>query len=304
MKRGRGLFVAAAMAAVAATAALPGGPSTPKLPPVFLNHVYRVLDAATFEAADHSEFLRSELAQFERRTTKSGDDSWTGLYFYGQSTYFELLEADPARFRPVGQAGIALGVEEPGASAAVRTALEGLGAGPAVSIPRPRESGGRMVPWFLMTGFEPKDPALVTFVIEYDPAFLAQWNREILRGLTGISRRAVLERYRAKAARAVPARDPLLRDVTGVTLALSPELARRLGAELGALGYRRDEKGPRTDWIGPDARISVVPSTGKSGGLAAIEMSLVRRPAKRRTISLGPRARVEIRQDGTATFTF
>ncbi len=296
--------MAAALAAVAATAALPGGPSAPKLPPVFLNHVYRVLDAATFGAADHSEFLRSELAQFERRTTKSGDDSWTGLYFYGQNTYFELLEADPARLLSAGQAGIALGVEEPGASAAVRTALGGLGAGPAVSTPRPRESGGRMVPWFLMTGFEPEDSELVTFVMEYDAAFLAQWNPEILPGLSGISRRAVLERYRAKAARAVPARDPLLRDVTGVTLALSPELARRLGVELAALGYRRDEEGPRTDWVGPDARITVVPSTAKSQGLAAIEMSLLRRPAERRTISLGPRARLEIRPEGTATLTF
>ena len=48
----------------------------------------------TFRAADASEYLRTEFAPFERRTTKSGSDSWTGLYFYGESTYFEFLAAE------------------------------------------------------------------------------------------------------------------------------------------------------------------------------------------------------------------
>ena len=101
------------------------------MPPVYLNHVYRVLDTETFRAADASEYLRTEFAPFERRTTKSGDDSWTGLYFYGESTYFEFLAADPKRDRPVGQSGVAFGIEEAGGSAAVRKALDG-------ARPRPR----------------------------------------------------------------------------------------------------------------------------------------------------------------------
>jgi hypothetical protein len=99
------------------------------MPPVYLNHIYRVLDKETFRAAEASEYLRTQFAPFESRTTKSGDDTWTGLYYYGESTYFEFLAADPARDRPLGQSAVAFGVEEPGSSATVRKALDGLGLG-------------------------------------------------------------------------------------------------------------------------------------------------------------------------------
>ena len=45
-------------------------PSPARLPPVYLNHVYRALDRETFEAAEHSDYLRTEFAQFEKRSTK------------------------------------------------------------------------------------------------------------------------------------------------------------------------------------------------------------------------------------------
>lgn len=274
------------------------------MPPVALNHVYRVLDKDTFDAADHSEYLRAEFAQFERRTTKSGDDSWTGLYFYGESTYFEFLAADPARQRPVGQSGVAFGVEEPGASAAVRKALETLGAGKVRSLERPRETAGRMVPWFRMTGFEPTDPILVSWVMEYSPKFLAEWHPELRPGLSGISRRAVLERYQAKAALTVPVKDPLLKDVTAVRLALSPAQGQAFGRELSVLGFRGEAKGPGLAWSGPGVRIDVVPAAERELGIVALEMSLTRKPAEPKSIEFARGARLQIRTDGTASFTF
>jgi len=297
----RGALVAVSGAAFCLVAL--AAPAPVRLPPVYLNHVYRVLDRETFEAAEHSGYLRTEFAQFERRSTKSGTDSWSGLYFYGEHTYFEFLQADPGRDRPVGACGIGLGIEEPGASAAVHSALETAGQGSVTTMVRPRETPGGPVPWFRMTGLEPKDPGLVTFVMEYDPEFLKQWNPDILPSLSGISRSAVLERYRAKAAREAPAPGALLQDITGVTLALTPDQANLLAAELSALGYRNEKVAGRNDWVGPDVRFSVVPASEGASGITALEMSLNRRRLDPKVVALG-RARLEVRPSGTATLTF
>jgi len=304
VSRGRSSFVVLIAVSAAGLAGAGAAPET-VMPPVDLNHVYRVLDKDTFSAVDHSEFLRAEFAQFERRTTKSGDDSWTGLYFYGESTYFEFLAADPAHRRPVGQSGVALGVEEHGASAAVRKALETLDAGKVRSVERPREAAGKTVPWFLMTGFEPDDPVLVSWVMEYSPKFLKEWHPELRPGLSGISRRTVLERYQAKAALSSPVKDPLLKDVTGLRLALPAERARAFGRELAALGFQGEPKDGGMSWTGPSVRIDVVrPAANGPQGIVLLEMSLTRKLTEKKTIELGQGARLELRTDGTGALAF
>ncbi len=303
MRRASALLVAV-VAAAAVGAVASAERSADRLPPVFLNHVYRVLDRETFEAVERSEYLRTEFAQFEKRSTKSGSDSWSGLYFYGEHTYFEFLEADAARDRPVGACGIGLGIEEVGGSAAVRAALEDLGRGTVMERQRPRESEGRTVPWFRMTGLEPKDPGLVAFVMEYEPGFLKLWNPAIMPSLSGITRSAVLERYRAKAARAAPAPGALLKDITAVTLALTPDQSTLLGAELSALGYRGGTAAGKSGWVGPDIRFTIGPASPGREGITALEMSLNRRRLEPRLVEIGPRMRLEVRQDGTANLSF
>ena len=299
----RSAVFAAVTLGVAGLAGFAAAPET-NMPPIYLNHVYRVLDTETFRAADASEYLRTEFAPFERRTTKSGDDSWTGLYFYGESTYFEFLAADPKRDRPVGQSGVAFGIEQDGGSRAVRTALEALGLGSVKTIERTRETAGKMVPWFQMTGGDPTDAVLVTWVMEYSPNFLKQWHPELRPGLSGISRQAVLERYQAKAALTVPPKDPLLKNVTGLRIALDPKRAESFGRELAALGWRRETKGTGVSWLGPEARIEIVDAAGEARGIVAIEMSLTRKPEESKVLALSDRARLEIRTDGTASFLF
>ncbi len=292
-------------ALLAAAAGVAGFAATPesKMPPVFLNHLYRVLDTETFRAAEASEYLRTQFAPFERRTTKSGDDQWTGLYYYGESTYFEFLQADPKRDRPVGQSGVAFGIEEKGGSAAVRKALDTLGLGDAKTVERTRETAGKMVPWFKMTGFEPTDPILVSWVMEYSPSFLKEWHPELRPGVSGIARKPVLERYQAKAALTVPPKDPLFKNVMAFRLALEPARAESFGRELAALGFRREAKGDGSSWIGPDVRIDVVPAAGERRGIVAIDMALTRKPEDGKVLELG-RARLEVRTGGTASFLF
>jgi hypothetical protein len=300
-------FIAAGLVALTAIFAL-GASGETQMPVVYLNHVYRVLDPETFREAEASDYLRTTFAAFERRTTKSGDDTWTGLYFYGENTYFEFLAADPRRDRPVGQSGFAFGIEEEGGSKAVRKALDGLdlGLGPAKTIDRTRETAGKMVPWFHMTGFEaaPGDPVLVAWVMEYSTAFLKKWHPELRPELAGISRKAVLERYAAKAALTIPPKDPLFRNVTGVRLALDAAHAESFGRELSALGFRKESASSGASWMGPGVRIDVVPAEGEAKGIVAIEMALTRKPEEAKSLELAKGARLEIRTDGTGSFLF
>ena len=85
---------------------------------MFLNHFFVVVDPATYAAARSSPFMTRDFAPFEARTTVRNDMTYTGIYWYGRHTYFELFE--PGSQGPEGASGVALGVEEQGASAAVR----------------------------------------------------------------------------------------------------------------------------------------------------------------------------------------
>ena len=91
----------------------PVGPSGQQDANMSLNHVFVVLDGATYQGILGSDFLRKEFASFEQRTTVAGDGlEWTGLYFYGASTYVEFF-APEAIDNPIGFAGFAYGVDHP-----------------------------------------------------------------------------------------------------------------------------------------------------------------------------------------------
>jgi hypothetical protein len=139
--------------------------------------------------------------------------------------------------------------------------------------------------------------------MEYSPSFLKEWHPELRAGLSGISRKLVLERYQAKAALTVPPKDPLFRNVTGFRLALDPARVESFGRMLAALGFRKEAKGDGVSWIGPDVRIDIVPGAGGSQGIVSLEMALTRKPDEAKVLELG-RARLEVRTDGTASFLF
>ena len=276
------------------------------MPPVYLNHVYRVLDTETFRAADASEYLRSEFAPFERRTTKSGDDSWTGLYFYGESTYFEFLAADPKRDRPVGQSGVAFGDRAGGGQR--RRPKDARWTRPR---PRPgeddrpharnRRKDGPLVPDDRLRAEGPRPGVLGDGVFAVVPeevasgaasgtvGHLAQGRARALPGEGGADRAAqgpsaeerhgVSDRARSEARR-------VLR-----------EGARRSRLAAGGEGRRR--------LLGrTPTRTSRSDAAGDARGIVAIEMSLTRQPEESKVLALSDRARLEIRTDGTAAFLF
>src|ERR1022692_1746348 len=94
-----------------------------KLPAPGLNHFYVILDHDTFTAIEQNAFLKEQFAVFEKRTTVRTDRTYTGIYFYGHQTYFEMLDATTADPN-LGHGGMAFG-NDGDAAAGGKSPVEG-----------------------------------------------------------------------------------------------------------------------------------------------------------------------------------
>jgi uncharacterized protein DUF5829 len=276
----------------AAAAARPLQPSGAANPPVFLNHFFVVVDAATYAAARSSSFMTRELAPFEARTTVRNDMSYTGIYWYGRRTYFELFE--PGSQGPQGASGLALGVEEAGASAGVRHKWqEALGAAGGGPVTRKTESDEP--PWFEMT-FSREIPGLRVFLMEYHPEFLVRWYGELTKARS-ITRADVLDRYVAKIGQTDQRDKALLQDVVAVDIALAPADRETLVKQLRAVSWLAQDAGEAVVCSGPEAvSLRLVPAENGRTGIVAVDFSL-QHAAPKATHRLG---KAELRLDGRA----
>jgi hypothetical protein len=240
--------------------------------PVFLNHFFVVVSAATYDAARKDAFFTGEFAPFEARTTVRNDTSYTGIYWYGRHTYFELFE--PGSQGPEGASGLALGVEEPGASAGVRQRWqEALGT--VSSDPVTRKTETDEVPWFEMSHAGPI-AGLRVFLMEYDKAFLARWYGELTQ-VRGVARADVLDRYVAKIGRSSQREQALLADVTGLEIALAPADREMLVRQLRAVAWIARDAGDAVLCSGPESeQLRLVPPLEGRTGVLAADFSLQR----------------------------
>ncbi|BCS34188.1 hypothetical protein TBR22_A34170 [Luteitalea sp. TBR-22] len=249
--------------------------------PLRLNHLFRVVDAETFAAARDSAWLREVFAPGELRTTRRPDWTYTGLYWYGISTYLELFEEGPQG--PIGASGIAFAIEEPGATAAIASALrQSLGEADHRLVVRP--VGDDTVPWFHIAHAVPDQRAgLKLWTMEYHADFLAGWHAAHTPA-RGITRAEVLERYAAVSPG--PAR-PLLGDVVAVTMAVTPAERGFLLRHVEAFdATTRDTGGDGTMVTGDDLSIGLSAASETRRGLQDLVFRL-RRPTGREVITIG-----------------
>jgi len=261
---------ASCLAAVVSTTGAERGPA------VTLNHFYVVVDASSYEAARTSAFLTSQFAPFEARTTVRSDTSYTGIYWYGRRTYFELFE--PGGQGPAGASGLALGVEEPGASSVVRQRWEdALGSAGGGLVTRKTET--EEVPWFEMT-YGRETPGLRVFMLEYHRDFLARWYGT-LTPARSITRADVLDRYVAKIGQSQRRESALLKDVVGLTIALAPSEREALVKQLRAAAWIAQDEADAVVCTGPESeRLRLVaPADGRTG-IVAVDFSLQHAVAK------------------------
>lgn len=223
-------------------------------PDVLLNHFYLVLDNDTYRDIENSEFLRQHFAPAEVRSTQRTDISYTGLYFYGHSTYFEFFSETGGIDHTPGQSAIAFGFEQVGHT----QRMAALGTEPPFVVTRPYAEA--QVPWFWFLRL-PHSDFLKLWTMEYLPTFLQEWNPADTPA-NSLSRAQVLERYKGLIT---PLENPLFEDITSIELNLADEQGLR--SLLAQLGYQISTLGPHA-WAAtaPDGhQICHQPSEGPQG---------------------------------------
>lgn len=187
---------------------------------VLLNHFYLTLDAPTYEAIVDCDFLRNQFAPNEIRTTHRTDRSYTGLYFYGEKTYFEFFDVTTETNRKAGDSAIAFGLEQEGETTLLQ---ERWLNSTRLTITRPTKDS--QVNWFEMlipAGFSLESPIAV-WTMEYLPTFLQKWqpqsNTNALSKAEWMARITILTRYKSLIS---PVENPVLRNVIGLTLWANP----------------------------------------------------------------------------------
>lgn len=251
-------------------------------PSVFLNHFFVVVDAASYRALQESPTLTGAFAPFEKRTTARNDQTYTGIYWYGRRTYFEVFE--PEAQGPRGASGLALGVDGAGESAAVKAAwAKALGGADSGMVTRKADSADPA--WFQMT-YAKAAAGLRVWLMEYDRDFLSRWYPE-LTPARGITRAEVLDRYVAKIGRQTDRDQALFEDVTGLLLALEAADRDVLAKHLLAAGWTSREEKDGLVLLGPEGvALRVVPATAGKKGIVEATFSVQGTPAPR-TETLG-----------------
>ena len=245
-------------------------PQSNAVPQVFLNHFYVVLDSPTCRAVEEDAFFRNHFAPSEKRTTTNADLTYTGLYFYGVHTYFELFDIANSPGRRLGDSGIAFGVDQPGAIKVLHEKHCPSFEPSLKSVTRLFQ--GKPIPWFFMATSRslPYESELSSWVMEYNPEFLANWNPHSKGTNVGISRKDILTRYSEVLK---PADKPHFEDVIGLTIAADEPTANNLIAFCLPLGYQieRKERGG-VALHGPDFVLRVIPASDGVRGIREVKM--------------------------------
>jgi hypothetical protein len=251
---------------------------------IHLNHAFVVPDEATYEAIRTNDFLRNEFGVNEERTTQRTDIRYTGIYFYGANTYFEFLKPDERN--RTGASKVAFGVDHSGELATLDAAIKSKGiATDIVPITRP-DPTGKQVPWFKMMDRESDVPSIGIWTLEYLPQFLRDWHAEAAT-LDGVRRADILARY-AAVLKQSPS-EPLLQDITAITLHFHAAGIEQSIKECLALGMRVSGRGTRLAVCEAlDVRFELkTVSDDQPEGIAAFHFALRRPKSGPKSLSIG-----------------
>lgn len=202
--------------AVGGTAGAEESTALPGRQLLFYNHAYAVVDRETADAVEHSAYLR-EFANFQVRTTTGGGRTWTGRYLLGRETYLELFGVGdlPGQDAALGAGGMGVSTERAGDLAAVLERARALGVTEPLEFHQTRDFGdGVPIPWFDGFFTSGEYDAFGAWSMEYRPEYFAD-----PRGNTeppSFPGDAGRERYLSDDYR-----DHLMRDVTGIRLAVT-----------------------------------------------------------------------------------
>lgn len=267
---------------------------------LFYNHAYGVLDRETADAIEHSAHLRDFAAFQVRTTTGAGGQTWTGRYLMGRETYLELFGVGdlPGKDGTLGATGMGVSTEHAGDLPAVIERLRKAGITDPVTFRQTRDFGdGVPVPWFDTVFTTGEYDLFGAWGMEYRPEYFAdpRGDTEPASHPGDVGR----ERYLPDTYR-----DRLMRDVTGIRLAVTARDLADTVPLLKAGGFAvRSLPGGGVVAYGGGTTLRFDPVPVQRVGLKQVTMSLNRPVAYRHVERIGHSALV-VGPGSRAVWTF
>lgn len=271
-------------------------------PTVFLNHIYLYIDDQTLRAIAESDFMKNEFSAIENSFINiNGNRSWSGLYITGEQTYIELfgISKDQEEIQSVGSCGLGLGIEKEGGIEYIADKLESL-----IDSARPelfeRLIDDKKIPWFkslpIIQYPEGVSEPFCCWVMEIDRDYLESTQVGTAVTENTISRRS----YNASRFRA----DRRMKDIREITVALSLNDAKTLGAALIKLNYVQSNTLSECTYSGPDIQINIRTVRNGAGGIVEIKFDLNGKGKNREVYDFGSRSRLQFDGSDIARWTF
>jgi hypothetical protein len=283
------------VALLGAVAAL--GAQSAAIPPLPLNHLYFVLDSATYHDIGASPFLVSQFAGREIRTTESGGIRWTGTYLYGRHTYLEFFGPAGLPGSRVGDAGIGLASERPGGILALMQRF-GTQHFPFDTLTRMRSDSSGSFPWFLSwraSGEDLPSDRSALWVMEY--------SGELMRRLAVRDSLPGSDRSRGRFLAPRLLKDQLLLDLSAATIALPVEDIVRISRTLDRAGVRVIAEGEGAVIQLEAFTLHLLPAWDRPG-VRKLEFVLNREALANPTYRFGPTSRLRFGPGRVAVWEF
>lgn len=260
------------------------GPATP----VALNHLYAVLDSATYAEVVASPFLSTKFAAFTSRSPAT----WTGKH-----TFLEFFDPHGFNGARAGDVGLALGVESAGGIAAIAHRFSVLGA-PFDTATERRGTPQRSEPYYhtwRAAGSDATSPRMALWVMEYTlEASRAQAQRDSLP----LSDRG---RDRFLADRFDPTR--LLGDITSATLAIPVDDIGRVVRSMHRLSVDVILEGEGAIVRLPSFTLRLIPAWERPG-LRRLEFALLREAVANPSLRFSGHSRLRFGPGRVAVWDF
>ncbi|MEO5798764.1 MAG: DUF5829 family protein [Gemmatimonadales bacterium] len=256
--------------------------------PVLLNHLSAVLDSATYADVAASPFL---LAQFAASRGKMP------LTWFGKHTYLELFDPHGLDGAQLGDVGIALGVETPGAIAAIAHRYTGLGA-PFDTATERRGTPPQSEPFyhtFRPGGLDATSRRTMLWIMEYAvDAARTQARKDSLPDNDRGRDRFLADRY-----------DPtrLLAEITGATMAIPVDDITRLVRTMERLNVEVIREGEGAIIRFPSFTLRLIPAWERPG-LRRLEFSLSRDAEANPSLRFGGHSRLRFGPGRVAAWDF
>jgi len=161
----------------------------------------------------------------------------------------------------------------------------------------------KQIPWFYMLNLGPfaENSAIKSWIMEYHPQFLSEWNPSD-KVNPSIKRSQVLSRYIAMLPN-IPA-EPIVTEISGLTLALDNESVAMLRGICKDLGYRCTMEDGEIVLTGPDIVLRLITQSSASRGIKRVEFHVSRMPEGKREFQFGSHSVLRFENDKRAVWTF